>query len=104
MADYSVRLIRSQSYTVTQERTIVTESTPQSDEIYLSELADVSVPDRASQNRYVLSYNASTQKYELVSADEILTIAASDTEVPQAFVETLQTELDNEIDLDGGSF
>lgn len=96
MADFNIRLNKAQNYTVTQEKTVVAE--------FLSDLADVSVPDRASQDKYVLSYNATTQKYELVSADTILTTSAVDSDIPQSFVDQLDVELDNKINMDGGSF
>jgi len=96
MADFQVRLNSTNNYTVTQEKTVVAE--------FLSDLADVSVPNRASQDKYVLSYNATTQKYELVSADSVLTTAASDSDLPQNFVNQLDIELDNKIDMDAGSF
>ena len=96
MADFQVRLNSTNNYTVTQEKTVVAE--------FLSDLADVSVPNRASQDKYVLSYNAATQKYELVSADSVLTTAAADSALPPTFVTQLDVELDNKIDMDAGSF
>jgi len=60
--------------------------------------------DLPSKDNYVLTYNASLQKYELVPADKVLENSASDSDIPETFVNQLQVELDNEIDVDGGGF
>lgn len=96
MADYSVTLDSTPEYVVTQEKTVVAE--------FLSQLSDVNVPDLANKGNHVLIYNAIAQKYELVPADAVLTSAASDAELPDTFVTQLAVELDDEIDVDGGSF
>ena len=96
MADYTVTLDSTPEYVVTQEKTVVAE--------FLSQLSDVNVPDLANKGNHVLIYNATAQKYELVPADAVLTNAASDAELPDTFVTQLAVELDDEIDVDGGSF
>jgi hypothetical protein len=96
MADFQIKLNQGSNYTVTQEKTVVAE--------FLSDLADVSVSNLATKDNYILSYNASIQKYELVPADQILQSAAEDSQLPQQFVQQLDTDLDNKIDLDAGSF
>lgn len=96
MAGYSVRIDGLNSFSVSVEKTIVADK--------LSELSDVSVSDLPNKDQYVLTYNASTQKYQLVPADDVLTTASSDSQLPQAFVDQLQVDLDNEIDIDGGGF
>ena len=52
----------------------------------------------------MLTYDATLQKFVLVPADNILTSAAADADLPDSFVTQLETDLDNQIDLDGGSF
>lgn len=96
MADYNVRLNSSGNYTVSQEKTVVAE--------FLSDLADVSVSDLPSKDQYVLTYDANQQKYVLVPADQVLTSAADDSQLPPQFVSQLDIELDNKIDLDAGTF
>jgi hypothetical protein len=96
MADYNVRLNSSGNYIVSQEKTVVAE--------FLSDLADVSVPDLQSKDQYVLTYDANLQKYVLVPADQVLTSAAEDSELPAQFIQQLDVELDNKIDLDAGTF
>lgn len=59
-------------------------------------------------DKYVIMYDSSTQKYKLVNPDEVLS-ASSTTEViqpglPNDFVDTLDVDLDDRIDLDAGSF
>ena len=96
MADYSVFLDSTPEYTVTQEKTVTTQ--------FLSQLNDVSVPDLDDKGNHVLIYNASSKKYELVPADQILSTAASDNVLPDSFINQLDQDLDNKIDFDGGSF
>jgi len=96
MADFQIKLNRANNYTVTQEKTVVAE--------FLSDLADVSVSNLPSKDNYVLSYNATSQKYELISADQVLSNSAEDSNLPNKFVDQLDNDLDNRIDLDAGGF
>ena len=96
MADYSVRLNSTGNYTVSQEKTVVAE--------FLSDLADVSVPNLPTKDQYVLTYDANLQKYVLVPADQVLQAAADDASLPPEFVQQLEVDLDNQIDVDGGEF
>jgi hypothetical protein len=96
MADFQIRLNSANNYTVSQEKTVVAE--------FLSDLADVSVSDLPTKDNYVLTYNASLQKYELVPADQVLQSAADDTQLPAQFIQQLDVDLDNKIDLDAGGF
>jgi len=96
MADFQIKLNRANNYTVTQEKTVVAE--------FLSDLADVSVSNLPSKDNYVLSYNATSQKYELISADQVLSNSAEDSNLPNKFVDQLDNDLDNIIDLDAGGF
>ena len=68
--------------------------------------------DASNQNdKYVMVYDASIQKYKLVNPDEVLNYAAG-TETIQpglvgyatTFLDTLDVDLDDRIDLDAGSF
>ena len=72
----------------------------------LDELLDVDVS--GVSDKYVIMYDAATQKYTAVNPDEILS-AASTTEttqpgLPSNFVDTLDVDLDDRIDLDAGTF
>lgn len=96
MADYSVSMDGSNLFSVSVEKTIVADK--------LSELSDVSVSDLPNKDQYVLTYNATTQKYQLVPADDILTTAASDAQLPSTFINQLEVDLDNQIDVDAGTF
>jgi len=58
---------------------------------------------------YVLVYDAAAQKYKFVNPDAVLSAAADSTQtiqpgLPQDFIDTLDTDLDNLIDVDAGSF
>ena len=72
----------------------------------LNELLDVDVSGVG--DKFVIMYNATTGKYTAVNPDLVLS-AASNTEttqpgLPGDFVNTLDVDLDNKIDLDAGSF
>jgi len=96
MADFSVRLNSGNNFTVTQEKTVVAE--------FLSDLADVAVSNLPASDKYVLTYDASLQKYTLVPADQVLQSAAEDAQLPQEFVDQLDVALDDRIDVDAGGF
>ena len=96
MADFSVRLNSGNNFTVTQEKTVVAE--------FLSDLADVEVSNLPASDKYVLTYDASLQKYTLVPADQVLQSAAEDAQLPQEFVDQLDVALDDKIDVDAGGF
>jgi len=67
--------------------------------------------DSNTNDKYVLVYDASIQKYKMVNPDEVLNYAAG-TETIQpglvgyasTFIDRLDTDLDDKIDLDAGSF
>lgn len=72
----------------------------------LEDLLDVDVSE--VKDKYVIMYDASTQKYTTVNPDEVLS-ASSTTEqtspgLPTDFVNTLDVDLDDRIDLDAGTF
>ena len=96
MADFQVRIDSGNNFTVSQEKTVVAE--------FLSDLADVSVSNLPGKDKFVLTYNATTQKYELVPADQVLQTAVEDAELPQEFVDQLDVDLDDKIDVDAGGF
>lgn len=103
MADYSVRLDDTNSFSASVERTIVADR--------LSDLSDVATGDLAGQDQYVLVYDASLQKYKLVNPDVVLNSAAvTETNQPglvgfaSAFLDRMDVDLDNRIDMDAGTF
>jgi hypothetical protein len=76
----------------------------------LSDLNDVSVSDLSSKDQYVLMYDASLGKYKLVNPDQILNAAATEPQQPglvgyaDEFLDKMDVDLDDRIDVDGGSF
>ena len=56
------------------------------------------------QDGYVLMYNAQLQKYVFVNPDEVLSKAVEDNYLPQDFIDKLDIDLDDRIDLDSGQF
>ena len=67
----------------------------------LSDLQDVDIT--GLEDGYVIMYNAATGKYTAVNPDEILS-GAVEGGLPNDFINTLDTDLDDKIDLDGGGF
>lgn len=65
---------------------------------------------KGNNDKYVLMYNSTTQKYEMVNPDEVLNAAASEPIQPglvgyaQTFLDRLDKDMDNMIDLDAGGF
>lgn len=65
----------------------------------------------STNDKYVLVYDASAQKYKMVNPDEVLNYAAG-TETIQpglvgyatTFIDRLDVDLDDKIDLDAGTF
>lgn len=96
MAEFTVRVQSNKNYKVVSERTVVAQN--------LSELADVAVGSLPGKDKYVLTYDATLQKFVLVPADDVIQTAAEDAALPPTFVTQLETDLDNQIDVDAGSF
>ena len=74
--------------------------------VNLSDLSDVDITGVG--DKFVIMYNASTGKYTAVNPDTVLS-ASSNTEttqpgLPNDFINTLDTDLDDKIDLDAGGF
>lgn len=75
----------------------------------LNQLTDVEIS--GNNDQYVLMYDAASSKWKDVNPDAVLNAAAS-TETTQpgfvgyatAFLDTLDVDLDDRIDLDAGSF
>ena len=57
------------------------------------------------QDKYLIMYDATTQKYVTVDPDVVLNAAVTTNDgLPQEFIDTLDVDLDNKIDLDAGGF
>ena len=72
----------------------------------LSDLFDVDVTGVG--DKFVIMYNATTSKYTAVNPDAVLSAAAvtetTTVGLPQNFIDTLDVDLDDKIDLDAGGF
>lgn len=71
----------------------------------LDELLDVDVS--GVNDKYVIMYDASTQKYTAVNPDEVLSAATTEPiqpGLPSDFENQLDIDLDDRIDLDAGTF
>lgn len=77
----------------------------------LVELDDVSINMTNQKNNYVLVYDVNTNKFTLVDPDVVLSAAVLNPEnpddqpgLPEDFLNTLDIDLDDRIDVDAGSF
>ena len=71
----------------------------------LDDLTDVEIS--GNNDKYVLMYDASTNKWRDVNPDSVVSAAATEPiqpGLPVDFVNTLDVDLDNKIDLDAGTF
>ena len=74
-----------------------------SDVANLSDLDDVNIS--GIQNGYVLTYNSSSGQFVAVDPDNVLSNATNtNTGLPQDFIDQLDIQLDDKIDLDAGGF
>ena len=57
------------------------------------------------QDKYLVMYDAATQTYITVDPDVVLSAAVTTNDgLPQDFINQLDVDLDNKIDLDAGTF
>lgn len=100
MTDFNVRLQGQKKFRVTVKSGGVPMSVSSGD------LADFDLTNVNDQ--YVLMYDASTQKWKAVNPDAVFSAAATTETIqpglPADFINTLDTDLDNRIDLDGGTW
>lgn len=69
----------------------------------LSDLSDVNAT--GVQNGYLLMYDSATETYVAVDPDTVLSTAVTTNDgLPQDFINQLDVDLDNKIDLDAGTF
>ena len=95
---HSVKLSSGNSFKISQEGSTVANN--------LSELLDVDVTGVG--DKFVIMYDAAAAKFTTVNPDTILSAAAA-TEttqpgLPQNFIDKLDTDLDDKIDVDAGGF
>lgn len=75
----------------------------------IEEMGDTSISSLGpAQDGFLLSYNASIDKFELVDADTVVTRSIEDENLPQDFIDVVESQLDlGEVavgDIDGGAF
>jgi hypothetical protein len=62
----------------------------------------------ATKDGYVVSYDSTTDKFILVTADQLLTTAAEDSDIDNTFIDAVESELDLGAvavsSVDGGTF
>lgn len=103
---YTIKFAPTSSFKVTRETTVASN--------YFQELLDVSVPDiskitpNPDRENYVVAYNSALNKFVIVDPDAVLSAASTTSSVqpglPADFINTLDVDLDDRIDLDAGNF
>jgi hypothetical protein len=71
----------------------------------LNDLLDVEVTD--VKDKYIIMYDANTKKYVAIDPDVFLINAVEDQKspgLPDQFIDELDKDLDDKIDLDGGTW
>jgi hypothetical protein len=69
------------------------------------DLLDVDVSN--ATDKYLIMYDGTTQKYIAVNPDDVLVSAVEEPTspgLPTQFINQLDTNLDNKVDLDGGTW
>lgn len=99
--NYVVKLGTTPSYKATRGEAVLAQN--------FTDLSDVSIDSlSASNDNYPVVYNASLGKFVIVNPDAVLSAASTTTGeqpgLPDDFVNTLDIDLDNRIDLDAGTF
>lgn len=95
---YQVRVKSKQKIKATVQSGVIMART-------LNELLDVNVS--GVRDKYVIMYDSATQKYVAVNPDSILSAATTEPVqpgLPADFKNQLDTDLDDRIDLDAGTF
>lgn len=73
-------------------------------------LANVNTPIlNSTRNKFLMRYNATTDKFDLVSADSFIDTSADDSNIPEQFVTQVEQQIDttnvtNIGSIDGGGF
>lgn len=107
--DIEIELVSSQ-FTVESVTPSIQEVQPTAVEIMrLQDLVDF---DGSNTNdKYVMVYDSSQQKFKMVNPDDVLNYAAGEETIQpglvgyaSTFLDRLDTDLDDRIDLDAGSF
>ncbi len=75
--------------------------------VKLEDLIDVDINNSNKQDKYVLMYDVVTNEYKLVNPDDVLSAATNEPiqpGLPGDFVNQMDVDLDNKIDLDAGTW
>ena len=92
--------------TVTSKSTSIVNITENVEFTELRRLRDVNFGDLdSSKDGFIVSYNETSDKLELISADDLLIEAVEDNDLPDVFVEQVVEEASSLTgSIDGGSF
>jgi hypothetical protein len=106
--EFKVRIAESQSFSVKLKTQNLKVSTNEGGVQVPARFEDLSDYDGTGvSDSYVIMYDANTGKYKAVNPDLVLSRAISETTspgIPTAFIDQLDIELDDKIDLDAGTF
>lgn len=61
-----------------------------------------------TKNKHLIKYNATSEKFEMISADNLLSNAATDNDLPDEFINVVELQVDPDSltfeGADGGTF
>lgn len=81
-----------------------TSSTVEGEPILTTNFGSISVDTSNVQDGYVLMYDQSIELYRFVDPDVVLEKSVQDNSLPADFLQQLDVDLDDRIDVDSGSF
>ena len=104
--DVFVTDLNGRTFKVIEGESIVyeTTSTVEGEPVLTTNFGSISVDTSSVQDGYVLMYDQDIQLYRFVDPDVVLERSVRDNSLPEDFLQQLDVDLDDRIDMDSGSF
>ena len=104
--DVFVTDVNNRTFKVIEGESIVyeTTSTVEGEPIVTTNFGSISVDTSSVQDGYVLMYDEDTGLYRFVDPDVVLERSVRDNSLPEDFLQQLDIDLDDRIDVDSGAF
>jgi len=104
--EFKVTLVTGQNYSVRLKEDnkfkVISNLTQAAEVANFSDLGDFD--NTGVQDGWVLMYDSATGKIKTVNPDLVFSKAVADNSLPSEFIDQLDGDLDDKIDLDAGSF
>lgn len=104
--DVFVTDLNGRTFKVIEGEAIVyeTSSTVEGEPVVTTNFGNISVDTSTVQDGYVLIYDQDLELYRFVDPDVVLEKSVGDNSLPSEFIQQLDNDLDNLIDVDSGEF